>query len=85
VAAQMPYISGNEGLFHEAPKGKVWLFGSGAEKMVEGLSAYDVQADGNPFISAVNLLPIAHKRWIEKQFDDIAYTTPNYGKAWQKA
>ena len=85
LAGQMSYISGNEGLFEETPKGKVWLFGSGAIKMAEALSGYDVKADGNAFISATNLLPIAHKRWIEKQFDDIAYITPNYGKAWQKA
>jgi tRNA threonylcarbamoyladenosine biosynthesis protein TsaB len=85
IAEQMSYISGNEGLFQETPKGKVWLFGSGAEKMADGLSNYDVEADGTTFISAVGLLPIAHKRWVEKQFDDIAYTTPNYGKAWQKA
>jgi tRNA threonylcarbamoyladenosine biosynthesis protein TsaB len=81
---QKSYISKEEDLFRIEPKGKVWLFGSGAEKMVADLSHYNVELASGQFISASGLIKIANRRFAEKQFDDVAYTTPNYGKAWQK-
>jgi len=80
---QMAHISGEEGLLPHEPEGKLWLIGSGAEKMKEGLSAYDVEAVGETFTSAVGLLLPALERYRSNRFDDVAYSTPNYGKAWQ--
>lgn len=84
IDQQKAYISGDEGLFLNKPTGKIWIFGSGAEKMFPGLSAYDAEANSATFISASGLIYAAQKRWVARDFDDIAYTVPNYGKAWQK-
>lgn len=84
LAEQKAYISGEEKLFPSEPQGKVWLFGSGAEKMLSGLSHANSEAIPDSFISAAGLAEIATQRYISNQFDDVAYTTPNYGKAWQK-
>lgn len=85
IDSQKPYISGKEGLISNTPEGKVWLFGSGAEKMATGLAEYDVQVVPKTYISAENLLKLGYERWLAQQFSDVAYTTPNYGKSWQKA
>ena len=85
LADQQAYISGEDGLLPDAVPGKLWLIGSGAEKMAPGFPGYDVEAFPDAFLSAAGLLPLANRRFAEKQFDDVAYTTPNYGKAWQKA
>lgn len=80
---QKAYISGEEGLLSHEPKGKLWLVGSGAQKMQEGLAAYKTQVIPDTFLSAAGLLLPAQKRFAAQAFDDVAYTTPNYGKAWQ--
>lgn len=81
---QKAYIDGEENLLPTQPSGKLWLFGSGAEKMLPGFSEYDSQAIPDTFLSAAGLLGPATARGQDKQFDDIAYTVPNYGKSWQK-
>lgn len=83
LGQQLAYISGEEGLLPSAPKGKLWLIGSGAAKMQAGLAAYDTVVVGDSFLGASGLLSPALARFSEGRFDDVAYTTPNYGKAWQ--
>lgn len=80
---QRAHISGEEGLLPSVPGGKLWLIGSGAQKMQEGLSAYKTEVVPDAFLSAAGLLFPALERFGAGAFDDVAYTTPNYGKAWQ--
>lgn len=84
IKEQQNYISGEDGLFPQEPPANVFLFGSGAQKMVEGFQPITVYANGNSFISATNLIGLAYKKYRDQLFADIAYTTPNYGKEWQK-
>lgn len=83
LGEQRAYISGEESPLPSAAAGKLWLIGSGAQKMQEGLSAYETAVAGDSFLSASGLLLPAIKRFNARAFDDVAYTTPNYGKAWQ--
>lgn len=85
VGEQKAYISGEDGLLPARVEGKIWLIGSGAEKMVPGFAGYDAAAFPDTFISAAGLLRPALERFAAGRFDDVAYTTPNYGKSWQKA
>lgn len=83
LGKQMAHISGGEGLLPGTDFGKIWLIGSGAQKMQDGLSAYETEVVNEPFLSARGLLLPALIRFQSGTFDDVAYTTPNYGKAWQ--
>lgn len=85
LAEQKAHISGEGNLFLFEPQGNIYLFGSGAEKMLAGFAGYPAKSFGESFISASTLVKIAYERWQNKAFDDVAYTTPNYGKDWQKA
>lgn len=83
LGGQRAYISGEDGLLPAVPQGKLWLIGSGAQKMQAGLAAYKTEVIGDSFLGAAGLLLPASRRFAAGAFDDVAYTTPNYGKAWQ--
>jgi tRNA threonylcarbamoyladenosine biosynthesis protein TsaB len=80
---QLNFIAGEGSLFTEKPKGKLYLFGSGAEKMMPSFTAYDCICDPDTHIRASSLSIPALKKWEKSEYDNLAYTLPNYGKDWQ--
>lgn len=85
ITKQTNYISGEGNLIPFEPEANVYLIGSGAEKMLSGFNSDKFCHIEGTFISAAGIISLAFKRYIMNDFSDLAYTTPNYGKAWQKA
>ena len=62
---------------------KVCFFGNGAEKCMEVISHSNALYIPNVQPLAKNMMPLAEKRFYNNQFEDVAYFTPDYLKAYQ--
>lgn len=62
---------------------KVCFFGNGAEKCMEVISHSKALYIPNVQPLAKNMMPLAEKRFYNNQFEDVAYFTPDYLKAYQ--
>lgn len=62
---------------------RVCFFGNGAEKCMEVINHPNARYIPNIVPLAKNMMPLAEKRFYDNQFEDIAYFTPDYLKAYQ--
>jgi tRNA threonylcarbamoyladenosine biosynthesis protein TsaB len=76
-----PWILTEETIIAEfLEKHKVICLGNGALKGTEILQSSQVAIDGNAYLSALNLVSIADKKYTQQQFENIAYFEPIYLK-----
>lgn len=61
-------------------KGKVLIFGSGAEKCIEPLKSKDFQFDTTIVPSAREMSALSFEKYAAKDFEDVAYFEPYYLK-----
>ena len=60
---------------------KKYLFGNGADKLKEVLAENKtVQFIDNIFCTATGMVEISERKFKQKDFEDVAYFEPNYGK-----
>ncbi|MBO5614119.1 MAG: tRNA (adenosine(37)-N6)-threonylcarbamoyltransferase complex dimerization subunit type 1 TsaB [Prevotella sp.] len=83
VRAPQPDIVDGETYKHFLNSHKVCFFGNGAEKCMEVISHSNALYIPNVQPLAKNMMPLAEKRFYNNQFEDVAYFTPDYLKAYQ--
>jgi len=64
----------------ELENGPILFFGDGADKCQETLTHPNAQFELGVFPSARGMLKLAHQKFSQKQFEDVAYYQPFYLK-----
>ena len=71
----------DENSFHSYyDKHTVHILGSGAEKIATILSSTNISYDTNAFPSSKEMVSLANKKYLQKDFEDVAYFEPYYLK-----
>lgn len=79
IAGPKPVVLDNTFL-QDYKNENVIIGGTGLEKVKNVLLASNVEYIENMYFTAENMVSIAQKKYLEEQFEDLAYVEPNYLK-----